>query len=141
MSPRILSLFQTSSGEDALTSGGVTFDVFVRTLNFFHAATPVEVKLKNLFRVYDIDGDGVVSESDLDQMMKYYVGPHLSDAARRVIVRKTMQHALTRCAGGVCTVRTNADGEEARGLNFDDFSRVLGADGMDALNVHIPIQS
>lgn len=98
MSQRILSLFQTDSGDEALSSGGVTFDCFVKTLNFFNASTPSAVKMDALFRAYDCDGDGIVSEKDLRAMLRYYVGPHLSDITLRVMVNNTMNHALARCA-------------------------------------------
>lgn len=97
MAPRILTLFHTDSGDDAINAGGVTFDVFVKTLDYFHERTPVSVKLAQLFRAYDVDGDGVISERDLHQMLKYYTGPHLSDATCRVLVRKTMANARARC--------------------------------------------
>ena len=98
MSQRILSLFQTDSGDEALSSGGVTFDCFVKTLNFFNASTPAAVKMDALFRAYDCDGDGMVSEKDLRARLRYYVGPHLSDITLRVMVKNTMNHALARCA-------------------------------------------
>jgi Ca2+-binding EF-hand superfamily protein len=140
MSPRILTLFQNDAGEDAINAGGVTFDIFVKTLNFFHARTPWTAKLEKLFKAYDVDGDGVISERDLQQMLKYYVGPHLSEATCRVLVRKTMQHALSRCDGDG-KKKSSKDDSTPRGLSFEDFSRVVSEDGIDALNVHIPIQS
>lgn len=97
MSPRILSLFQTDNGDEALSSGGVTFDCFVKTLNFFNVSTPDHVKMDTLFRAYDCDGDGLVSEKDLRAMLRYYVGPHLSDITLRVMVKNTMNHALAKC--------------------------------------------
>lgn len=163
MAPRILSLFQTESGEEALNVGGVTFDLFVRTLNFFHPRTALATKLAQLFKAYDIDGDGVISERDLQQMLKYYTGPHLTEATCRVLVRKTMQHALARCGGGhesssggtdrvsrpPRNQSSSLDSPPAsaaaslphRGLSFADFSRVVTREGMDPLNVDIPIQS
>jgi hypothetical protein len=149
MAPRIITLFQTDAGEDAIDTGGVTFDVFVKTLNFFHSRTPLNVKLEKLFRAYDVDGDGVVSERDLQQILKYYTGPHLSEATSRVLVRKCMAHALTRCekdpaaTGGSGKGKRNnssdASAGEQQGLTLADFSRVVSLDGLDAL--HIPIQS
>lgn len=108
MAPRILTLFQTDTGEDALNTGGVSFDIFVKTLNFFHPKTSLSVKLEKLFDAYDMDGDGIISERDLQQVLKYYVGPHLSDAACRVLVRKTMDHAITRCGNkGIDKTKTH----------------------------------
>lgn len=160
MAPRILALFQTDSGEEAIAAGGVTFDVFVKTLNFFHERTPLHVKIEKLFQAYDIDGDGIISERDLQQMLKYYVGPHISEVACRVLVRKTMSHALSKCtnnAGGakgsnsatktkrLAPSGTSQSGscddpvEIGRGLTLDDFKRVIQTEGIEALNVHIPI--
>ena len=152
MAPRIITLFQTDAGEDAINTGGVTFDVFVKTLNYFHSRTPLHVKLEKLFRAYDVDGDGVISERDLQQILKYYTGPHLSEATSRVLVRKCMAHALTRCKGekgekesgpggakGKRNSSSDATTGESQGLTLEDFSRVVSLDGLDAL--HIPIQS
>src|SRR4051794_4728535 len=119
MAPRILTLFQNDAGEDSINAGGVTFDVFVKTLNFFAARTPVQVKLAKLFKAYDIDGDGIISERDLQQMLKYYTGPHLSDSTCRVLVRKTMAHALSKCKGdgSSSSKKQSKDGaDEPRGL-------------------------
>lgn len=151
MAPRILSLFQTSEGEDALTvSGGVTFDVFVKALSQFHEASEPGVKLRALFSAYDVDGDGVVGEADLRHMLKCYTGPHLSDAVARVLVRKTMDHALG-VARGADWAKASVDAsavpaeaeqgqaaDKVRGLTFKEFSKVCGEEGIDLLSVVIP---
>lgn len=175
MSQRILSLFQTEGGDDALSStlGGVTFDCFVKTLNLFNARTSPREKMDALFRAYDCDGDGRVSQKDLRAMLRYYVGPHLDEVTLRVMVRNTMQHALQRCAEmGICgedqpankeaavkraaasvaSSRNNTDSassavestslpcEEARGLNFEQFSATIGFETLESLVVEIPIR-
>lgn len=155
MAPRILTLFQNDAQEDAINAGGVTFDIFVRTLNFFNARTPLTTKLKTLFRAYDVDGDGLVSERDLGQMLKYYTGPHLSEATCKVLVRKTMEHALERLAatGGAAGPKkkaaaakrnSNDDEDEAptRGLTFEEFAGVVGQDGSleEIMAVRVPLR-
>lgn len=166
MSQRILSLFQTEGGDDALSStlGGVTFDCFVKTLNLFNARTPVKDKMDALFRAYDCDGDGLVSEKDLRAMLRYYVGPHLDEVTLRVMVKNTMEHAMDRCReGGISAKQTKAAAaaaikpasrnnteaaegaplvlcEEVRGLTFEQFAHTLGLETLDSLTVDIPLR-
>jgi len=176
MSQRLLSLFQTDGGESALSVGdGVTFDCFVRTLDYFNPATPSSVKLRALFGLYDLDRDGRVSERDLRGILRQYVGAHISEPALRVMARNTMAHALEACgnckdeadekdeakAGGkqrsaVSPLSRNnipcddlSPGSDAlaaaaecegRSLSFEQFSRAIGVDALEAMNVAIPIR-
>jgi hypothetical protein len=187
MSQRLLTLFQTDTGESALSVGeGVTFDCFVRTLDYFNPRTPDSVKLNALFRLYDCDGDGRVSERDLRAVMRHYVGTHISEAALRVMCRNTMTHALQAISNNMDDVETkkettprthkeesksnaahkkaavpplalrnNVAGDDAaaaqsatnelaecegRYLTFEQFSRHIGVDALEAMNVAIPIR-
>jgi len=104
MSQRLLSLFQTDNGESALVmEDGVSFRSFVRTLDFFGARTPAAVKMDALFKLYDCDGDGRVSERDLRSIMRMYMGSSVSEAALRVMSRNTMTHALASCTSAAAT--------------------------------------
>jgi hypothetical protein len=167
MSARLLSLFQTENGDSALmVEDGVTFSCFVRTLDFFNARTPPEVKLAALFRLYDCDGDGRVSERDLRSVMRLYMGTHVSEAALRVMSRNTMSHALAKCTniessnvsrdnntkkgsisrGMMSDVidRRNEDESseesEGRSLSFEQFCNAIGPDALDSMNVAVPIR-
>ncbi len=167
MSQRLLSLFQTENGDSALTvEDGVSFRSFVRTLDFFNPRTPSSVKLAALFRLYDCDGDGRVSERDLRIVMRLYMGSHVSEAALRVMSRNTMAHALASCATVAQTAkpttgktkhlspsRNNSDSKEdeadggvgaeeseGRSLTFEQFSVAIGGDALESMNVAIPIR-
>ena len=56
---RVIALFDPQRSEQ------VTFDSFVQTVNLFHQQTPVDERVKAVFQVYDVDGDGFITASDL----------------------------------------------------------------------------
>ncbi len=61
LGPRICSLFEEGSD--------LTFARFVQTLSSFAVSAPKEEKLRMIFRLYDVDGDGLVSETDLKEIV------------------------------------------------------------------------
>eukprot|EP01006_Ploeotia_vitrea_P037975 TRINITY_DN66191_c5_g1_i1.p1 TRINITY_DN66191_c5_g1~~TRINITY_DN66191_c5_g1_i1.p1 ORF type:complete len:179 (-),score=94.94 TRINITY_DN66191_c5_g1_i1:206-742(-) len=91
---RIIALFDVD-GTDR-----VNFEQFVRTLSVFHPSTPPEVKRKFAFKIYDVDGDGLVSERDLFAVLKLLVGSNLDDDQLHLIVHKTMQDLDVNHDGG-----------------------------------------
>ena len=56
---RLIALFDPQRTEQ------VTFDSFVQTVNLFHQQTSVEERVKAVFQVYDVDGDGAITAGDL----------------------------------------------------------------------------
>lgn len=61
------------------------------------------------FRVYDIDGNGVITPSELMEVLRLMVGSNLSDAQLQQIVTKTIQ---------------DADLDKDGALNLEEFSKV-----------------
>src|SRR4051812_36527639 len=95
---RIIALFDTDGSDQ------VNFKRFVQTLSLFHPDATHAQKLTGrctlrcqlhffsavLFRVYDVDGDGLISEADLFHVLKMLVGSYLEDAKLQKIVKKTI---------------------------------------------------
>lgn len=109
---RIIALFDVS-GKDQ-----VDFHMFVHTLAVFHPSAPLEAKRRFVFRCYDVDGDGAVSQNDLYHVMKLLVGANLPDSRVETIVRKTFEaHGIAE--GGKMDQHTfygALDVEDALGL-------------------------
>lgn len=58
---------------------GCNFKDFVRFLASFSPRASREAKLRFIFDVYDVDGDGIISRDDLATMMRYLVGSQLNE--------------------------------------------------------------
>eukprot|EP01112_Ceratiomyxa_fruticulosa_P016066 TRINITY_DN481_c0_g1_i1.p1 TRINITY_DN481_c0_g1~~TRINITY_DN481_c0_g1_i1.p1 ORF type:complete len:192 (+),score=37.03 TRINITY_DN481_c0_g1_i1:122-697(+) len=78
---------------DSDKDGLVNFKQFVRSLNVFHPQTPRSEKIKFMFQVYDIDGDGVVSRKELTQILRMMVGTYLPEENIQTAVDHTMEVA------------------------------------------------
>merc|ERR1712013_229328 len=68
MCDRVIELFDDNS------TNQINFRDFVRTLWVFSERAPAEIKLEFAFRVFDFDGDGRISETDLFHVMTIMVG-------------------------------------------------------------------
>jgi len=102
---RIIALFDTDGSDQ------VNFKRFVQTLSLFHPDATHAQKLTVLFRVYDVDGDGLISEADLFHVLKMLVGSYLEDAKLQKIVKKTI---------------SEADPKQQGKITMDIFSKILG---------------
>jgi len=66
------------------------------------------------FKIYDMDGDGYISNGELFQVLKMMVGNNLKDTQLQQIVDKTIINADTDGDGKIsfeefCAVRQNFD--------------------------------
>ena len=59
-------VFQIFDKDD---SGSISFQEFIDAIHQFAGQTP-EDKIKFLFKVYDIDGDGLIQEAELQHVMR-----------------------------------------------------------------------
>merc|ERR1711935_444743 len=87
---------------DADHSGELDFGEFVKGLAMFTMKNDDrERKLRFLFDIYDMDGDGVISNGELYSVLKMMVGSNLKDEQLQQIVDKTVRTLDKDCDGMV----------------------------------------
>ena len=80
---RVLTVFDTNGDKS------VDFREFVRALAIFSNDVEKREKLHFTFKMYDIDGDGKISNKDLFLTLQVMVGNNLTDVQLQQIVDKT----------------------------------------------------
>nr|ALS04147.1 calcineurin subunit B isoform 1 [Acartia pacifica] len=102
---RVVAIF------DRDNSGEIDFKEFVEGLAMFVVkSTEREQKLKFLFSVYDLDGDGLIANDELFTVLKMMVGSNLKDTQLQQMVDKTI-NAL--------------DKDEDGKINFEEFCGII----------------
>eukprot|EP00455_Lapot_gusevi_P019954 TRINITY_DN21236_c0_g1_i1.p1 TRINITY_DN21236_c0_g1~~TRINITY_DN21236_c0_g1_i1.p1 ORF type:complete len:194 (+),score=74.64 TRINITY_DN21236_c0_g1_i1:53-583(+) len=91
-------------------NGVVNFAAFVQALSVFADTAPENKKFVFAFQIYDVDGDGCISEQDLFPVLKLMCGTHISDEELKLIVADTIQQA-------------DRDGDGK--INFEEFKSVM----------------
>lgn len=81
---RVVSTF------DSDKNGEVDFQEFIAALSIFTQVGSKEKKYRFTFKVYDVDGDGFVSNSDLFQVLKTMVGANLTEVQLQQLVDRTI---------------------------------------------------
>lgn len=84
---RLIAIFDEDGG------GDVDFKEYVTTLSIFSSKGNKEQRLQFLFKVYDIDRDGYISNGELFLVLKMMVGNNLKDEQLQQIVDKTIMEA------------------------------------------------
>lgn len=74
-------------------------------------------KLEFVFRIYDMDRDGYISNGELFQVLKMMTGKNLTDPQLQQIVDKTILY-----------LDKDADGK----ISFEEFRQVVGDRGIDS---------
>ena len=64
---------------DKNKDGSISFLEFVQGLNTLSASSTREEKLRFAFQIYDINGDGYISNGELFTVLKMMVGSNLND--------------------------------------------------------------
>eukprot|EP01028_Stygiella_incarcerata_P003916 TRINITY_DN181_c0_g1_i6.p2 TRINITY_DN181_c0_g1~~TRINITY_DN181_c0_g1_i6.p2 ORF type:complete len:162 (+),score=51.33 TRINITY_DN181_c0_g1_i6:289-774(+) len=108
---RVISLFDTGMDDT------VNFKSFVQTLSVFSVKGDVQKKIDFAFRVYDLNGDGFISEEELFIVLKQMVGANLSDVQLQEIVEKTMKEA-------------DEDGDKM--ISREEFAKVMNSSDMES---------
>jgi serine/threonine-protein phosphatase 2B regulatory subunit len=84
---RVLTVFDTDGDKN------VDFKEFVRALAVFSNEVEKREKLLFTYKMYDIDGDGKISNKDLFQTLQIMVGTNLTEIQLQQIVDKTFIEA------------------------------------------------
>ncbi|PRP81980.1 protein phosphatase 2B [Planoprotostelium fungivorum] len=84
---RVFSIFDSNHNQE------IEFNEFIHGLSVFTGRGHKEDKLRFAFNVYDIDGDGYISNGELFQVLKIMVGSNLNDTQLQQIVDKTIIEA------------------------------------------------
>lgn len=99
----------------------VNFTDFVSFLSVFSKRASREDRLRFIFNVYDMDGDGHVAAEDLELMLRQLAGRSLSDEDIAAVVRQALQEASM----------------PATGLTYEDFDSVLHNSSL-TMQVEVP---
>ena len=75
---------------DKNRDGEISFLEFVQGLNSLSAGASQEEKLRFAFAIYDIDGDGFISNGELFTVLKMMVGSNLTDVQLQQLVDRTI---------------------------------------------------
>jgi len=108
LQPRLLALFEN-----------VNFHQFVTNLGAFSPTAPPTAKAEFAFRIYDVDGDGFISEDDLNKVLRMLVGNNIPEDTLRAIVSKVITDADTDGDGKI------ARHEFTETLNLADIAKRL----------------
>ncbi|KAH8739664.1 hypothetical protein FG386_001221 [Cryptosporidium ryanae] len=101
---RVISVFDTNK------DGKVSFVEFVIGLARLAVGTDPEEKMKFAFDIYDVNGDGWISNGELFKVMKMMVGDNLED--------QQLQQLVDRCI-----IQTDRDGDGL--ISYDEFRDVV----------------
>ncbi|KAH3759111.1 protein phosphatase 2B [Pelomyxa schiedti] len=101
---RLLAIFDKNKDDE------IQFSEFVSTLSTLSNKGSHEQKLRFAFQVYDMDGDGFISNGELFQVLKMMVGNNLNDVQLQQIVDKTI---------------IEADLDKDGRISFEEFCQVI----------------
>jgi serine/threonine-protein phosphatase 2B regulatory subunit len=101
---RVIKIF------DADGNNEIEFTEFITGLSTFYSGTQ-EQKLRFIFRVYDVNNDGYISNGELFTVLKMIVGSNLTETQLQQVVDTTMLRADKNRTGKV---------------SFEDFCAMVG---------------
>ena len=102
---RVIDIFDTDNNKE------IDFKEFLEGISMFIAREGTESKLKFIFRMYDIDNDGFITNAELFMVLKLMIGNNLGDTQLQQIVDKTIQ-------------QFDFDGDGK--ISFDEFCSAVG---------------
>ena len=94
---------------DKNNDGSISFLEFVQGLNSLSSHAGEEEKLRFAFAIYDINGDGYISNGELFKVLKMMISDNLTDIQLQQLVDRTIIQA-----------DTDMDGK----ISFEEFTRV-----------------
>eukprot|EP01106_Pelomyxa_sp_JSP_P011516 TRINITY_DN302_c0_g1_i1.p1 TRINITY_DN302_c0_g1~~TRINITY_DN302_c0_g1_i1.p1 ORF type:complete len:165 (+),score=58.88 TRINITY_DN302_c0_g1_i1:67-561(+) len=101
---RLLAIFDKNKDDE------IQFSEFVSTLSTLSNKGSHEQKLRFAFQVYDVDGDGYISNGELFSVLKMMVGGNFSDVQLQQVVDKTI---------------VEADEDKDGKISFDEFAKII----------------
>jgi len=108
---RILQIFDKNKDDE------IQFEEFISVLSTLSDKGTKEDKLKFAFQVYDIDGDGYISNGELFRVLKMMVGTNLTDTQLQQIVDKSV---------------LEGDKDDDGRISFEEFVKMIGnSDSID----------
>ena len=116
LAPRIVQLFVN-----------VNFKEFCRLLSLLSKNANEKAKISFMFRVYDVDADGIVSRNDFEIILRQLVGSTLSEEKIDALVQKAMNEILDIENNNNNTSNNNSDNID-NSNNATPLSRGLGGD-------------
>ena len=84
---RMIEIFDSNS------DGQISFEEFTSGLELFSSKRDPKDKLLFLFRIYDLDNDGYISNGELFMALKRMIGNNIQDEQLQQIVDKTIREA------------------------------------------------
>eukprot|EP01096_Ripella_sp_DP13-Kostka_P004761 TRINITY_DN1720_c0_g1_i1.p1 TRINITY_DN1720_c0_g1~~TRINITY_DN1720_c0_g1_i1.p1 ORF type:complete len:186 (+),score=71.99 TRINITY_DN1720_c0_g1_i1:23-559(+) len=102
---RIVNLFDSNQEEH------INFKQFVTTLAPLSQYASLEDKMELAFRVYDVDGDGVIDQRDIKEILLMMVGNEISEKNLDLIAKATLVEADTK--------------HDGLSIDLDDFEKVM----------------
>eukprot|EP00732_Lithocolla_globosa_P007624 Lithocolla_globosa_v1_NODE_9925_length_654_cov_164.742905.p1 type:complete len:174 gc:universal NODE_9925_length_654_cov_164.742905:577-56(-) len=87
LAKRVIEIFDEDGG------GDIDFQEFIKGLSIFSNKSDKTEKLRFAFKVYDLDGDGFISNGELFQVLKTMVGDNLKEEQLQQIVDKSILEA------------------------------------------------
>eukprot|EP01023_Acetabularia_acetabulum_P000335 TRINITY_DN10133_c0_g2_i1.p1 TRINITY_DN10133_c0_g2~~TRINITY_DN10133_c0_g2_i1.p1 ORF type:complete len:182 (-),score=33.55 TRINITY_DN10133_c0_g2_i1:40-585(-) len=105
----------------------VNFKDFVLLLSAFSAKSTPNHRIRLIFKVFDVDQDGIVSRSDLGIIVRELVGNNLSDEQVKMLINEAIK------LGG-----SQGENVEEEGLKLKDFEKALNDAQLDMV-VDVPV--
>ena len=101
---RLLEIFNRYENEE------VQFSQFVATLSTLSDKGSQEAKLRFAFQIYDVDGDGYISNGELFKVLKMIIGNSFTDEQLQQVVDKTI---------------IEADKDRDGKISYDEFCQII----------------
>lgn len=101
----------------------VNFVDFARLLAAFSDRAPYDDKIKFIFKVYDVDGDGLVTRDDMQIMLRQLAGSSLNDDDINCLVSRALQEA-----------------DSPQGLTLQAFRNTLRPKDLGNMMVQVPTE-
>lgn len=101
---RVISVF------DKNRDGKISFSEFITGLATLSTSAEEIDKINFIFKVYDINEDGFISNGDLFSVLKMMIGSNLNDVQLQQLVDRTM-------------IKADTDGDGK--LSFDEFHKMV----------------